>query len=175
MIIREIDLFRGFDYEVMSRISAICSEESYAKGIVLFLNGDRAEHLYILIEGTVYLEVKNGGTITYSLNAPGEIFGWSSMFEFGRYTASGICATKLKVVKINRERINKIFNMYPDVGMKFLRRLGNVFSKRLSNAYNDILSARSMVPGPSVWIDDNTMPDTAEEMLSETRDSWRDY
>ena len=163
MIIREIDLFKGFDYEVMSKISALCSEESYSKGIVLFLNGDRAEHLYILVEGTVYLEVKNGGTITYSLNKPGEVFGWSSMFEFGRYTASGICATKLKVVKINREKIYRIFNMYPDVGMKFLRRLGNVFSKRLSNAYHEILSARSAVSGPSVWIDDNTTSDIEDE------------
>ena len=48
MNILEIELFKGIDYDVMNKIAAICSEESYSKGIVLFRDGEKAEVLYIL-------------------------------------------------------------------------------------------------------------------------------
>ncbi len=175
MIISEIDLFKGIDFDVMNKIASICSEESYSKGIVLFRNGEKAEALYIIVEGTVHLEVRNGGRISYSMNEPGEVFGWSSMFESGRYTASGICATDLKAVKIERDKINKIFSKHPDAGMKFLRRLGNVFSKRLSNAYRDLLSTRSTVSGPSIWMNDNIIPSVPEAPFFEVPDNWQAY
>jgi len=172
MIISEIELFKGIDYEVMNKIASICSEESYSKGIVLFNNGEKAEALYIIMEGTVNLEVKNGGTITYSMNEPGDVFGWSSMFESGRYTAAGICVTDLKVVKIERDRINKIFSKHPDAGIKVLRRLGNVFSKRLSNLYRDLLSVRSTASGPAIWMNENVISNAPEEPIAEEPDRW---
>ncbi len=167
MFISEIELFKGIDFEIMSKIANICSEESYSKGIVMFRNDQRAEYLYILIKGTVYLEVRDGGRITYSINEPGEIFGWSSMFESGRYTASSICATNLKVVKINKDKLNKILNEHPNAGIRILRRLGSVSSKRLSNAYHDLLSAQSTVLGPSIWLNDNNIPSVPEESVFE--------
>ena len=149
MILKEIELFEGVHFEVMNEIADICSEESYSKETVLFEKDEQAKCLYILLEGTVYLVIKNGGTITYSLKDPGDEFGWSSMFEDGYYTASGICATDLKVVKIERNQLNKIFKNHPDVGFTVLKRLAGVISKRLSNAYRDLLSARSMDTTPS--------------------------
>jgi len=172
MIISEIELFRGIDYEVMNKIASICSEESYSKGIVLFNNDDKAEALYIIMEGTVHLEVKNGGTITYSMNEPGDVFGWSSMFESGRYTAAGICATDLKTVKIEKIKINKIFSKHPDAGIKVLRRLGSVFSKRLSNAYLDLLSVRSTASDPGIWMHENVISNAPEESVSDVPDRW---
>jgi len=149
MIVKEIELFKGIDHEIMNEIANICFEESYAKETVLFEKGEDAERLYILLEGTVKLVIKNGGTLTYKLTEPGDIFGWSCMVESGRYTASGICATDLKALKIEREKLDKIFNLHPDVGMKVLKRLAGVFSKRLSNAYKDLLLARGSDTSPS--------------------------
>jgi CRP-like cAMP-binding protein len=105
--------------------------------------------LYILLEGTVYLVIKNGGSITYNLSEPGDVFGWSSMLEHGIYTASGICATDLKAVKIEKEKLNRIFQNHPEVGFKVLQRLAGVISRRLSNAYRDLLSARKTDTTPS--------------------------
>ncbi len=149
MIVKEIELFKDIDIEVMNEIANICAEENYAKGTVLFEKGDEAERLYILMEGRVRLVVKNGGTLNFSLTEQGDIFGWSCMVESGRYTASGVCATDLKAVKIEREKLDKIFSLHPDAGVKVLRRLAGVFSKRLSNVYQDLLSARSTETSPS--------------------------
>lgn len=149
MILDEVYLFKGIDFKVMNEMTNICSEESYAKGTVLFKKDEEANCLYILEEGTVNLVIQNGGTITYRLTEPGEVFGWSAMLEAGSYTASGVCATDLKVVKIEREKLKKIFKLYPDAGIKILKRLAGVFSKRLSNAYRDLLSARRSDSTPS--------------------------
>lgn len=149
MIIKEIELFKGIDHEIMNEIANICSEKSYAKGTVIFEKDEEANRLYILVEGTVKLKVKNGGTITYSLTNLGDIFGWSCMVESGRYTASGVCATDLKALEIERGALDKIFNLHPHVGIKVLKRLAGVFSKRISNAYKDLLSARRAETSPS--------------------------
>ena len=143
MILKEIELFEGVDFEVLNEIADICSENSYSKDTVLFEKDEQAKCLYILLEGTVYLVIKNGGSITYNLSEPGDVFGWSSMLENGKYTASGICATDLKVAKIEKDKLNRIFQNRPEVGFKVLQRLAGVISRRLSNAYRDLLSARS--------------------------------
>jgi CRP/FNR family transcriptional regulator/CRP/FNR family cyclic AMP-dependent transcriptional regulator len=149
MIIKEIELFKGIDHEIMNEIANICSEKSYAKGTVIFEKDEEAKRLYILVEGTVKLKVENGGTITYSLTNLGDIFGWSCMVESGRYTASGVCATDVKAAMIEREALDKIFNLHPHVGIKVLKRLAGIFSKRISNAYQDLLSARRAETSPS--------------------------
>ena len=149
MILKEIELFEGVDFEVMNEIAGICSEDSHSKDTVLFEKDEQAKCLYFLLEGTVYLVIKNGGSITYNLSEPGDVFGWSSMLENGKYTASGICATDLKVVKIERDKLNRIFQNRPEVGFKVLQRLAGVISRRLSNAYGDLLSARSTDTTPS--------------------------
>lgn len=148
MIINESELFKGIDYEIMNEIVDICSEEQIGKNMVLFQQDQKADSLYILEEGTVDLVISNGGNITYKLTDPGEVFGWSSMVESGHYTASGICKTDVKVVKIDRHDLDKIFDLHPDIGVIILRRLGNIVAKRLSNAYRDLLSAMSTETTP---------------------------
>ena len=149
MIVKEIDLFRGIDREIMEEIANICSEEKYTKDTVLFEKGEEAKSLYILEQGALNLVIKNGGSLIYSLTEPGEVFGWSSLVESGLYTASGVCATDTKVVKIEREKLERVFDRHPEVGFKVLKRLAGVISQRLSNAYRDLLSARGQDTTPS--------------------------
>ena len=149
MIIKEIELFKGIDHEVMNAIADICSEKTYARGTVIFEKDGEANRLYILVEGTVKLKITNGGTLTYTLSDPGDIFGWSCMVESGRYTASVVSATDSKVLYIEREALDKIFNLHPHAGIMILKRLAGVFSKRITNSYQDLLSARRTETSPS--------------------------
>lgn len=149
MILQEIQLFEGIDAKIMNEIVNICSEENYPQNTVLFKIGEEAECLYILEEGIVKLVIENGGTITFTLEESGEVFGWSSLVESGHYTASGVCATDVKALKIERDELNKIFNLHPNVGLKVLKRLGDVISQRLKDAYRDLLSSTGQDTTPS--------------------------
>lgn len=143
MIIRETDLFKGMNFKELQIIAGVCSEANYAKGSVLFRQNDPAKSLFILEEGAVDLIVQNGGTLTYAITEPGEVFGWSSMLENGRYTASVVCATDLKAVKIEKHKLDRVFKLHPDVGLKVIKCLAAVFTRRLSQAYHGLLTGHS--------------------------------
>ena len=140
MFINKYDLFGGISSRVMKEITDICVEEVYDKGTTIFNQGERAENLYILREGTLNLMVKNGGSLVFSLSEPGEVFGWSSLFESDRYTASGISDTDLKVFKIERKALYTILKQNPGDGFIVMRQLAGVIANRLKRAYQDILS-----------------------------------
>ena len=139
MIINESFLFKGIDFRVIKEIAEICHMESHAKDTVLFRKGEDAKSLYIIEKGTVNLHIHNGTTLISELSNPGEVFGWSSMVELGRYTAACVCATDLRAVRIDRDKLNRIFSRYPAEGLKILKRLAGVFSKRILSAYGDLL------------------------------------
>ena len=111
MIVKEIELFKDIDYAVINKIAEICVEENYGKDTVLFEKGEDATFLYILEAGTINLVIQNGGSLTYSLTEPGEVFGWSSMVEAGQYTASGVCVTDVKAVKMEKEMLDYAQNL----------------------------------------------------------------
>ena len=140
MFINKYDLFGGISSRVMKEITDICVEEVYDKGTTIFNQGERAENLYILREGTLNLMVKNGGSLVFSLSEQGEVFGWSSLFESDRYTASGISDTDLKVFKIERKALYTILKQNPGDGFIVMRQLAGVIANRLKRAYQDILS-----------------------------------
>ncbi|SDU19220.1 Crp/Fnr family transcriptional regulator [Desulfobacula phenolica] len=152
MILKEIDLFKGIDYAIMEQIADICVEEIFKKDDRIFEKGEVADCLYILVEGGLKLVVENGASLNFSLTEPGTIFGWSSMAESGKYTSSGVCATDLKTVKIDRNKLDTIFKHHPEAGFQVLRRLMDVFSDRLLNAYRahlDLLVSKGSQTKPS--------------------------
>lgn len=135
MILREIDLFKGTDYSVMEKITDTCTEKIFAKGTVIFKGGEAARYLYILEEGNIKLVIEKEASFTFSLTEHGTVFGWSSMAESGLYTSSAVCETDSKVIKLDNKELVKIFKQHPEAGVTILRRLMDVFSDRLLNAY----------------------------------------
>jgi len=142
MHITEMDLFTGLDLNVMGEIAdTCCIEENFAKGTVIFKEGDEAKSLYILVNGTVDLKIK-GETTVYSLTEQSDILGWSSMVENSQYTATAVCKKDIKVIKIDTRRLNRLFNENPIFGLTVYRRLCGVFNKRLSSIYQRFLSVK---------------------------------
>jgi CRP-like cAMP-binding protein len=157
--ITEMDLFAGIRPDIMSEIADICSEEHHAKGKQLFAEGDEAIYLFILEEGAVELQISreipvygleegtaesqiSGQTPVYSLSEEGSLFGWSSLAETAKYTASAVCSTDIQAIKIDTRRLNRIFTANPDIGLTFYRRLSSSFNQRLAKIYQRFLSVK---------------------------------
>ena len=142
MHITEMDLFTGLDLSVMGEIAdTCCVEENFTKDTVLFNEGDDANSLYILVNGKVDLKIKEETTV-YSLTEQSDIFGWSSMVENSRYTATAVSSQDIRVIKIDTRRLNRLFNENPIFGLTVYRRLCGVFNKRLSSIYQRFLSVK---------------------------------
>lgn len=134
MNIHEIRFFKGVDAQVIKEIENSSTMQTYEKDAVIFEKGRKADFLYILEKGNIDLRIRDKDLTICSLVEPGEVFGWSSIVEKGIYTASSICKTQTKVIKISKDKIEDIFNRYPKAAIIFYRRLGSIFSKRISKA-----------------------------------------
>ena len=143
MIVQEINLFKGLDFGVIKQIAEICEDGAFMKGKVLFKKDMKADTLYILQRGCVNLVIDETPGMVYSLAQPGEVIGWSSMVEGGVYTASAVCESDSQLFRIDRDKLNRIFNKHPEFGLAVLRRIGSVFANRLTNAYEQVRQAKA--------------------------------
>ena len=112
---------------------------AYVDGTVNLRQGEPANALFILSAGAVDLQVAEGTTV-YRLSGESDIFGWSSLVENARYTATAIARSDIKAVKIDTRRMNRVFDANPMVGLTVYRRLSAVFNKRLASIYGRFLS-----------------------------------
>ena len=148
-MIREIDIFRGIEHEVMEEIAKACKEVNYPKGTIIFKRGENAEYLYLLIDGSINLLIENGGSIRYTFSEQGFIFGWSAILDNARYTASAECGTDVKAYKIDGDILHRIFSQFPKAGCEILKRLAAKIAERLNMVYRDLLLARAGKTEPS--------------------------
>ena len=134
MDIRNIPFFESIDPNVITAIKTACSQKSFEAGQQIFAKGTTAAYLYILVEGSVELLLKEQDQSSFTLSEPGEVFGWSSIVEKGVYTSTAACKTATVVQRIEKQDIESIFDQYPKAAVKFYQRLGSIFSKRISKA-----------------------------------------
>jgi CRP-like cAMP-binding protein len=149
MFIREAELFKGLSQAIMNEISNNVIEESYKEGDFIIKEGDSADHFYILQEGKIRLSVGEKGRITYMVSTSGDAFGWSSLVDRDAYTASAECIVPSKLIKIEKEKLNKIFEKDPASGLIFFKRLAEIVGQRLINCYNMLLAASKGEGPPS--------------------------
>lgn len=140
MIIEESDLFRGLNPEIIHSLAESMIEEFYGKGSFIFKETYLAEHFYILEEGRVRLTVGEEGRITHLVSNPGETFGWSSLVGRDTYTASAECLAPSKVIKLEKNQLNRVFESDPSSGMLFFKRLAGIIGERLMRTYSALLS-----------------------------------
>ena len=102
---------------------------SYAKGSIIFFEGDRDERVYILQSGSVVLtqtDLGTGNQISEVVNV-GEFFGVKSALARKPKMETANVVTDTQVVQMSVTEFEKIFGSNQAVIMKMLK----VFSKSL--------------------------------------------
>ena len=97
----------------MKEITDMAQEEAFDENLILFNRGDVAENLYVLLEGMVTLFIKETGSVFFSIDEPGQVFGWSALVEPNVYTASAKCFAGAKVLKIDGTRFEHVLERHP--------------------------------------------------------------
>lgn len=144
MIIQKAELFKDLSAETTNEISKIMVEESYEQGKVIFAAGTPALHFFILVEGRVRLFIGTRTEITYTVNVPGEAFGWTGLVDRPEYVATAECAAPTKVIKIENKRLIELFEKDTAGGMMFFKRLAGAVVQRLIYNYEAFLSEGSL-------------------------------
>ncbi|MGO9572342.1 MAG: Crp/Fnr family transcriptional regulator [Desulfomonilaceae bacterium] len=136
MIIQKASLFKDLSQQAMNETARIVAEETHAKGTQLYAPQDPAKYFYILVTGRVRLALGNEPELDYTVMKEGEVFGWSSVVGREFYTTRAECVVPTKLVKIDRDDLNQIFQKYPADGVIFFKRLARAVVQRLVDNYN---------------------------------------
>jgi CRP-like cAMP-binding protein len=135
MFLTKTDIFKDLRQEAINDISEIAVEERYERGAALFLKDDPALHFFILVEGSVMLTIGEQKPKEYVVHNLGEAFGWSSVVGNDRYTAKAVCLTPTKLLKIDKNALERVFDAHERSGRKFYMSLARQLGQRLMDMH----------------------------------------
>jgi CRP-like cAMP-binding protein len=140
MFLPKSDVFKDLRQEAIHEISEFALEQSYNAGDVIFSAGDPADYLYILVRGTVGLNVGPGAGAHYTVNRIGESFGWSSMVGRDVYSTDAECVVPSTVMKIHKNDLETVFDNHARSGRVFYKRLAQALGERWLDTHQSFMS-----------------------------------
>lgn len=140
MMIDQGDILYGTTMVFMKDYMDISEKQTFEKGEFLFHEGDPAVYFYTLLKGGVRLKILETGHKIYMVNKPGEAFGWSSIVGRSNYSASAECIESTTLLKIHREKLEKLLEKHPECGCMFYKKIAEILGNRLIQCYELIAS-----------------------------------
>ncbi len=133
--LKKTELFGTLDESQLGALLSHSSAESFPGGTTIFRQGDEANYLYILIEGSVELSVKTGERfdfLTSKVEKEGTAFGIPSLIEPFRYNMTATCLRPSKLLVINAGNVRLEMEKDPKMGMEMLKKLASIYFNRLN-------------------------------------------
>jgi CRP-like cAMP-binding protein len=126
----ELDDLEIEHLETISKLRSLRAEE------YLFLLGDSADRLYVVLSGkikTCFPLSLNGvmQDVTVESKGPGDALGWSALVRPYRFTLSARAAGPCEVAGFPRQELLRVMEGDPRLGLDFNKRLAEVIGNRL--------------------------------------------
>lgn len=118
-------LFRGLPPHALARLAKLALRRDYAKGNIVFNQGDEPDALYGVIGGRVRISAsgKSGQEVFLSLMEPGDTFGEIAIMDGLPRTASATAVELTTLLVIRRDDFLDLLNNEPVVLHHVLRLL----------------------------------------------------
>lgn len=116
----------------------------FQPGAILFREGDRSFHFYIVQEGQVriFREAPEGGEVDLAVVSEGASIGEFAMIDHQPRSASAQALTEVKAVEVSEEAYLDLLSELPDWAVSVMKAL----VERLRNANDLIRKAQSVDP-----------------------------
>lgn len=139
----QFSLFNGLPGSFLQEIASISRQSSCKKDEYVFREGETADKLHFLLEGSIALRVSltsrpESITVSY-LSQPHQIFGWSGLVAPHHYTASAQCDEDSELLIVPAEQFMKLLGNQPEHGYHVMLRIAEVIADRLRNSRQALL------------------------------------
>ncbi len=137
-----LQTFRNMNKEYVSLLRPLFEPYSCHSGAMVIQQGNPADYLYLIINGTVDVSFKpyDGVSITVSHVGKDGLFGWSAVVGSGIYTSSVTAIEDLETLRIHGNELRKLCMEHPEAGRDILERLATVVSSRWKNSHQQVKS-----------------------------------
>jgi CRP/FNR family transcriptional regulator, dissimilatory nitrate respiration regulator len=133
--VKKAELFESLNESQLTDLLAHSAEIPCTAGQTIFNQGDPADYLYVLIQGTVELAVRAEEKIaimTSKVEKEGMVFGIPSLLEPFRYNVSAKCLTPSRVLRFEANYIKHKIDHDPKMGIEIMRKLAFIYFNRLN-------------------------------------------
>lgn len=141
--LRAVNLFEGASDDFLAKVAEIAEEKTFVLGEMIFQEGEKAEWVYVLLEGKVRISIDLTSKPTYitvaMLSEPYQAFGWSGIVAPYRYTATGTCELETRVLALPGIKLDDILEEEIECGCHVLKKLTELISSRLRNSRMTLL------------------------------------
>jgi len=100
-----------------------CSQESYVEQETIYKQGERAEKLYLIVEGSVALA---------------RLFRWTALIPPHVHTVSAICQRPTGVIAIDGAGLKFVLQKDVRAGFETMQNLASVLADRLRAVYSTL-------------------------------------
>jgi CRP/FNR family cyclic AMP-dependent transcriptional regulator len=134
--LRRASIFGELSDSEAARLIAVARSQQCQMGECLFLLGDYADRLYVVVTGRVELTfpLSFGGEVRdvpVESKTPGSVLGWSALVKPHRLTLSARAAETSTLATFLRQDMLRVFQAEPHIGYAVMRHIAEVVGRRL--------------------------------------------
>jgi len=136
------DIFNGLTKREIESIADLVSCESFAEGDRLFNQGELGSNIFIIIEGSVFLERaldmgnRKARAVINMLGKGSALGCWSTLLGHRHKLMSFACCRKpTRVLRINGSELNKLMINNYQMGYKISQTLCSLLINRIEGIY----------------------------------------
>lgn len=125
----------------LDKLESLAASKKLALGSILFLDGEIADQVFLIEQGRVKLTktTLDGKELTLQVFGPGELVGFSGLFESSlTYTMTACMLEAGSVRIIPRSSLEKLLIDQSELCVEFMRWMG-VTNRRMQSKFRDLL------------------------------------
>lgn len=128
-IVRTV-LCRGLSFEQTEHIVRVMLPAQFEPGLPLYKEGDQAQGLVVLLQGTVDVMKAGAPEVLATIDAP-TVFGEISLLTDGRHTATVMAKTRCELALLTKTQFERLVREESVAAFKLLHTLAEVLAHRL--------------------------------------------
>ncbi len=143
------DLFQSLSVEEAHRLSGFSSVKKYEADDTIFKYNGLGLHVYMLMEGVVYLRLPASPqdfSFAISKIEKGELFGLSPLLGSERYTATAQCTEPAEVLCIEAKPFRELLQKNCPVGFQIMSQVADVYFTRYISLLKNLQGVVNQIP-----------------------------
>jgi CRP-like cAMP-binding protein len=140
--VNRVSIFKELNEAQVGLLKSLFEDFSCQPGTIIFQQGERAEFLYMILDGKVDMSFKpyDGIPITVSHVGKDGLFGWSAVVGSDRYTSTAIAIENVKAFRVHGSDLRRFCREHPEEGKAILERLADGVSSRWKDSHKQVQS-----------------------------------
>jgi CRP-like cAMP-binding protein len=148
-ILKGHGLFANLSVEDVDKISGFSEKKTYRKNTLIFNYGDKASHVYLLLDGSVHLYLPatpEEFRIVVSDVARDDLFGLSPLLGSERYTLEARAVEPSQVLAIDAKKLRGLLETNCTAGFSIMSEVAEAYFARYIEILKRLQGIVSQIP-----------------------------